>query len=124
MPENVESSKKGATPVFVLGAFAAFAVLLSLFQWWRGGPPADERAALRTANTAETKKAQDELLAKMGLADKDKTAALFAKVAGELKKKAPAVSKMVVPGSPTQLKQAAAASPAPAPAAPAAPKPN
>lgn len=127
MPENTESSNRGATLTFVLGAFATFAVLLSLFQWWRGGPPPDERAALRLANTAEVSKAQDALLDKMGLKDKAKSAALFEKVAADLKRKPPVVSKMVVPGSPTQLKQAAAA-PAAAPAAPvpapAAPKPN
>lgn len=124
MPENTDSSNRGATPTFVLGAFAAFAVLLSLIQWWRGGPPPDERAALRLANTAEVTKAQDELLDRMGLKDKAKSAALYEKVAADLKKKPPVVSKMVVPGSPTQLKQAAPAPAAPAPAAPASAVPK
>ena len=117
-PETSTSTPagKGATFTFVLGAFAAFAVLLSLFQASMGGTPADPRAAERAANTAEIQKAQNELIGKMGISDKAKAAALFAKTAEALKAKAPAASKTVVPGSPTQLKM-------PPPAAPAAPAP-
>ena len=50
---------KGATFTFVLGAFAAFAVLLSLFQAWKGEAPSDPRAADRLAFTAEIQKAQN-----------------------------------------------------------------
>ena len=120
-PTSPASRGKGATFTYVLGAFAVFAVAHSLIQAWQGSTPVDERAALRTANTAEIKKAQGELIAKMGLDDKAKSAALFEKTAAALKAKAPAASKTVVPGSPTQLK--AVPAPAPAPAAAPAPAP-
>lgn len=109
------SRGKGATFTYVLGAFAVFAIALSLIQSWKGSAPADERAALRAANTAEIKKSQDELVAKMGLDDKAKASATFEKTAAALKSKTPAASKMMVPGSATQLKSL----PPPAPAAPA-----
>lgn len=114
---------KGATFTYVLGAFAVFAVALSLLQSWKGQTPVDDRAELRAANTAEIKKAQGELIAKMGLDDKAKAAATFEKTAAALKGKSPAASKMVVPGSPTQLKAAPAPAPAPAAAPAAAPAP-
>ena len=117
------STGKGATFTFVLGAFAAFAVLLSLLQAWTGGVPEDPRAAERIANTAEIQKAQTELISKMGISDKAKAAVLFAKTADALKAKAPAPSKMVVPGSPTQLKMAPPAAPAAVPVVPATPAP-
>jgi hypothetical protein len=122
-PETSTSTPagKGATFTFVLGAFAAFAVLLSLFQAWKGETPSDPRAADRLAFAAEIQKAQNELIGKMGISDKAKAAALFAKTAETLKAKAPAASKTVVPGSPTQLKMAPPAAPAAAHAAPATP---
>lgn len=124
-PETTTSNSpgKGASFTFVLGAFAVFAVLLSLFQAWKGGAPTDPRADERTANTAEIQKAQSELIGKMGISDKAKAAALFAKTAEALKARAPAPSKTVVPGSPTQLKMIPPPAPAAAPAAPAAPIP-
>ncbi len=113
---------KGATFTFVLGAFAFFAVLLALAQATRRQTPDDPRAADRIAYAAEIRKAQNELLGKMGISDKAKATELFAKTAGALKSKAPAASKTVVPGSPTQLKMAPPAAPAPASgAAPAVP---
>lgn len=103
----------------MLAVFALFAVVLSFLQAWKGDAPPDSRAEARLANTAEIKKAQGELIAKMGLDDQGKAAALFEKTAAALKSKAPAASKTVVPGSPTQLKMAPPAAPAPAPVAPA-----
>lgn len=117
-------SKAGSTFLWVLGAFASFAVLFYLIQVVFVRPGAeDPRAPERLANKEEITKAQNELIAKMGLTDPAKKAALFAKTAESLKAKAPAVSTQVVPGSPTQLKQAAAPAAAPAPAAPAATPP-
>ena len=114
------STGKGATFAYVLGAFAVFAVLLALLQAWQGGEPTDPRADVRTANTAEIRKAQNELIDKMGISDKAKAAALFSKTAEALKTKSPAASKTVIPGSPTQLKMAPPAPPAAIPVAPAA----
>ena len=113
-------SGKGATFTYLLGVFAFFAVLLSLLQSWFGQRESiDPRADLRKTNTAEIQKAQDELTARMGLADKAKSAALYARTAGSLKAKTAGPSAVMVPGSPTQLKMAPpaaapAASPAPA----------
>ena len=121
-PEN--TSKAGATFLWVLGAFASFAVLFLVIQTLgaRRGE-VDPRAPERLANTAEIAKAQTELIAKMGLNDAAKKDAVFTKALEVIQARKPAVSTQVVPGSPTQLKQAAAAAvPAPAPAAaPAAP---
>ena len=56
-----------------------------------------------------------DLLAKMGLKDDAKRSALFDATLQRLAQRKPASSTQVVPGSPTQLKQAAAAAPAAAP---------
>ncbi len=117
------TSKSGATFLWVLGAFASFAVLFLVIQTL-GGRQAevDPRAPERLANTAEITKAQTEHIAKMGLNDAAKKDALFTKALEVIQSRKPAVSTQVVPGSPTQLKQAAAAAVVPAPAAaPAAP---
>ena len=117
------TSKSGATFLWVLGAFASFAVLFLVIQTLgakRG--EVDPRAPERLANTAEITKAQTELVTKMGLNDAAKKDALFTKALEVIQSRKPAVSTQVVPGSPTQLKQAAAAAAVPAPAvAPAAP---
>lgn len=112
-------SKTGATFLWILGSFAAFAVLLSIFQAVGGAKLEDPRAGFRLENRMEVQKAQEELISKMGLTDPAKAAGLIAQTAEALKAKKPAASAMVVPGSPTQLKQAASA----ASAAPAAPAP-
>lgn len=120
VPTSPAQSGKGATFTYLLGVFAVFAVLLSLFQSWFGQRESiDPRADLRKANTAEIEKAQGQLTAQMGLTDRAKSTALFAKTAESLKGKAVGPSAVVVPGSPTQLKMvppaaAPAASPAPA----------
>lgn len=108
---------KGASFTFLLGTFAVFAVLLSVFQSFNGEKPEDPRAADRKQFTAEIRDAQKVIMEKTGLTDKAKAAGIYAKTADALKAKAPAASKMVIPGSPTQLK----ALPAPAAPAPAAP---
>jgi len=114
-------SKSGSTFLWVLAAFASFAVLFLAIQTLTAKQGAvDPRAPERTANTAEIVKAQTELVAKMGLNDTTKKEALFVKTLEMLETRKPIVSTQVVPGSPTQLKQAAAAA-VPAPLAPTAP---
>lgn len=126
MSQSEQSKKAGATFLWVLGAFAGFAVLFSIIQAASGSKLGfDPRAEERTANTAEILKAQNENLAKIGLSDAAKKKAVYDKALTALAAKKPAASTQVVPGSPTQLKQAAAAAapaPAQAPAAPAQPK--
>lgn len=110
---------RGATFSFVLGTFAAFAVLLSVIQAFNGKKVEDPRAADRLAFTAEIVKGQKDIIAKAGLNDAAKLKVVYEQTASNLKSKVPAVSKMVIPGSQTQLK--AVAAPAAAPVAPAAP---
>lgn len=127
MSTTASSSKAGATFLWVLGAFAFFAVLFYVIQGLFVHPGAvDPRAPERLANKEEIVKAQSEIIAKMGLNDTAKKSALFDKAVESIKTKPVAASTQVVPGSPTQLKQAAAPAaeaPAPAPAAPAATPP-
>lgn len=111
-------SKSGSSFFWVLAAFASFAVLFMILQTLGAKQgEVDPRAPERAANTAEIVKAQTELVAKMGMNDAAKKQAVFDKTLGVLASRKPSTSTQVVPGSPTQLKQAAA----PAPAAPAAP---
>lgn len=121
MSQPDQPKKAGATFVWVLGAFAGFAVLFILIQAITDSKQGfDPREQERRDNTAEILKAQTENIAKLGLNDEAKKNAVFTKTLAELGTKKPGVSTQVVPGSPTQLKQAAAAAPAPAAAAPAA----
>lgn len=129
MSQPEQPKKAGTTFLWVLGAFAGFAVLFSILQAVGGSQSAqDPRAEERAAFTAEILKAQADNLAKIGFNDAAKRKAAFEKTLTALAAKKPAVSSQVVPGSPTQLKQQAAtaasqapaAAPAPAPAAPAA----
>ena len=120
MSQPDPSKKAGATFVWVLGAFAGFAVLFVLIQALTDSKQGfDPREQERRDNTAEILKAQSESIAKLGLNDPAKKKAVFEKTLAALAAKKPGVSTQVVPGSPTQLKQAAASAPAPAPAAPA-----
>lgn len=126
MSQSEQPKKAGSSFLWVLGAFAGFAVLFSLIQAANGSKLGfDPRAEERLANTAEINKAQNENMAKIGMADAAKKKAVFEKTLSIIGGKKPAVSTQVVPGSPTQLKQAAAAAaPVPAPtAAPSAPAP-
>lgn len=119
MSQSEQPKKAGATFLWVLGAFAGFAVLFTIIQSVNGSKLGhDPRESERAANTVEILKAQNENLGKIGLSDAAKKKAIFEKTLSSLAAKKPAVSTQVVPGSPTQLKQAAAT--APAPAAPAA----
>lgn len=121
MSQPEQTQKAGATFLWVLGAFAGFAVLFSILQS-TASTPEDPRIAERLAAKEEITKLQDANLTAMGLKDAAKKAEAFNKALATLKAKPVGASTQVVPGSPTQLKQAAAAAPAPAPAAaPAAP---
>ncbi len=129
MSQSEQPKKAGATFLWVLGAFAGFAVLFTLIVASADSKLGDDpRAPERLSNTAEIVKAQNENLAKLGFSDAVKKKAVFDTTVAQLGAKKPTVSTQVVPGSPTQLKQAAAAAPAPAaapatsPAAPAPPK--
>ncbi len=125
MSQPDQPKKAGATFVWVLGAFAGFAMLFIIIQSITDSKQGfDPREQERRANTAEILKAQTENIAKLGLNDEAKKNAVFTKTLTELGAKKTGVSTQVVPGSPTQLKQAAAAAPAPAAAAPAAPAPS
>jgi hypothetical protein len=124
MSQSEQPKKVGATFLWVLGAFAGFAVLFSVIQALSGSKLGeDPRAPERAANTAEIVKVQNENIAKIGLSDAAKKKAVFEKILTASAAKKPVVSTQVVPGSPTQLKQAVAAAPAPAAPAPAAPAP-
>lgn len=124
MSSTAPSSKAGATFLWVLGAFLSFAVLYFVIQSLFAHPgDEDPRASVRLENKEEILKAQDELIAKMGLSDPAKKASIFTKTIESLKAKPAAASSQVVPGSPTQLKQAAAPAPEAAPAAPVTPPP-
>ncbi|MEN3940406.1 hypothetical protein WJU23_03860 [Prosthecobacter sp. SYSU 5D2] len=131
MSSTATPSKAGATFLWVLAAFASFAVLFYLIQSLFATQGAeDPRIPERLANKEEITKAQNEIIAKMGLNDSSKKAAIFAKTLEGLKARPEGVSTQVVPGSPTQLRLAAEPAPAaiaPAPAgtaAPAAPAPT
>jgi len=127
MSQPEPSKKAGATFLWVLGAFAGFAVLFTLIQAFNESKQGfDPREQERRDNTAEILKAQSENIAKLGLNNPAKKQEVFASTLKALAAKPTGVSTQVVPGSPTQLKQAAASAPAPAapaPAAPAAPAP-
>lgn len=122
MSQPEQPKKAGATFLWVLGAFAGFAVLFTLIQSGVDSKLGeDPRAQERAANTAEITKAQNENMAKIGMNDAATQKAVYGKALSALGAKKPAASTQLVPGSPTQLKQAAAAAPAAAPTAPAAP---
>ncbi len=122
MSQPDQTKKAGATFTWVLGAFAGFAVLFIALQAFSDSKQGfDPRAQERSDNTAEILAAQTKSIAALGFNDAEKKQAVFEKTVTELAAKKSGVSTQVVPGSPTQLKQAAAsAAPAPA-AAPAAP---
>ncbi|MCE9519640.1 MAG: hypothetical protein K8R87_08830 [Verrucomicrobia bacterium] len=95
----------------VIAAFASFAVIAALLQIFFGGKPADPRSKVRLDNKEEVAKAQLDLLKKSGLADN--ADAVIAKAVEQIGLRKLEASKVVVPGSPTAIKQSA---PAPTPA--------
>ncbi|WP_395749509.1 hypothetical protein [Prosthecobacter sp.] len=130
MSQPDQPKKAGATFTWVLGAFAGFAVLFILIQAVSDSKQGfDPREQERHNNTAEILAAQAKNISSLGLSDPENKKKVFKDAFDDIaKKRSETASKQVVPGSPTQLKQAAAApAPAPAPAAggtpPAAPAP-
>lgn len=112
------SNRTGVGILTLLGSFAGFAVLFYLVQLAFGGSGQveDPRSPERLTIKAEIAKAQSELLGKMGLTDEKRRQAVFEKTVATLQAKKPVKSGVVVPGSPTQLKQMAAEAPATTPA--------
>ncbi len=123
--DSPSASRSAPGFVWVLGFLALFAVLSMAAQAWFGHnrgtfeqePFIDSREGDRLANLNDVKAAQLANVKKMGL-EAGASQERLAKSLETLKTLKPGTSTMVVPGSPTQLKQAAAA-PAPAAAAPA-----
>ncbi len=122
MSTSETSSKSSASFLWVSGAFVGFAALFFIVQALFGkAPVTDPRSPDRLAIKGEVLAEQNALIAKMGLDDEAKRAAIFAKAAAELKSRKATKSAFLVPGSPTQLKQMAeGAAPPPADGAPAA----
>lgn len=102
--------------VGMLAAFASFAVVSAVLQWSAGGKPADPTSEVRIKNRDTIRTEQDALLKKSGILEN--ADAVIAKSVEQIKQRKAGETKIVVPGSPTAVKQAAAA-PAPAAAAPA-----
>ena len=122
MSTSETPSKSSASFLWVSGAFVGFAALFFIVQALFGkAPVTDPRSPDRLAIKGEVLAEQNALIAKMGLNDEGKRAAIFSKAAAELRSRKPAKSAFLVPGSPTQLKQMAeGAAPPPADGAPAA----
>jgi hypothetical protein len=114
------SSHKAPGLVWILGAFAGFAVLTALAQNFYGNEVSDPAAEGRLANKKEIVEAQLPLVEKMKLVQGKSIVTLAAAIPAVQALK-PEVSTVPVPGSPTQLKQAAAVPPAPIAPAAAAP---
>lgn len=121
MSTSETPSKSSASFLWVSGAFVGFAALFFIVQALFGkAPVTDPRSPDRLAIKGEIQAEQNALIAKMGLNDEAKRAAIFAKAAAELKNRKATKSAFLVPGSPTQLKQMAeGAAPPPADGAPA-----
>ena len=116
------SSDSSTTPrrapglLWILAALLCFAALSFVLQGVFGqARTADPRGEDRAKNLEDVKTAQAANVKKMGL-EAGSSTDRFAKTLEVLKTQAAATSKMVVPGSPTQLKQSAAPAAAPAPA--------
>jgi len=108
---------------WLLTVFLGFAALAAVLNALFAGERPTPRNSVREANTAAIKEAQDKILEKLGLLP-GKSAAALAKGLALVQAAKPTTSTVAVPGSPTQLKQAAqSAAPAPAPATPAATAP-
>ncbi len=103
--------------VGVLAAFASFALVAAILQNIAGGKSADPYADERLKKKQDVAAEQAALLQKYGLASN--ADAVIANAVTQITGRKVEASTTVVAGSPTALKQAAAA-----PAAPVAPAPN
>ena len=115
------ASKPAPGFLWLLTAFLGFAALAVVLNAIFSGVRPNPRDEVRAANTAAIKEAQDKNLEKLGLLP-GKSAAALAKGLALVQSAKPTTSTMAVPGSPTQLKQAAQSA-APAPASIPAPAP-
>ena len=116
-PQQTSSSLSLFLGVF--GALASFGVVTWVIQEFSRENPSAELDTARQEKKMEIAKAQDELMAKYGLSGN--ADAVFLKASEQIKARKLGATPVIVPGTPTALKQAAAA-PAPAkPGTPAAP---
>jgi hypothetical protein len=123
MPSDSTTIQQRRAPgiLWILAVLLSFAVLAFLAQGFFGQERVtDPRVDERLANLSEIRAAQAASVKKMGL-ETGASAERLAKSLEQLKTLKPGTSTMVVPGSPTQLKQSAAPAAAPAPAPAAAP---
>jgi hypothetical protein len=109
----MSSASTNRAPGFfwILAVFATFATTAALLNWFGEQERPNPRDAERAALAAEIKKGHQDSLKQMGLVSGNSTGTLAA-VLPKLQAMTPSKSAMLVPGSPTQLKQAAAAAPA------------
>ena len=115
MSATTPSSRGLSVVLSVLGTFIGFAVVTVLLQKGVGGKPSDPGSAERLLKKQTVAAEQAALVEKYGL---NASGDLFTKASDQIKARKVSTSTAVVPGSPTALKQAAAA-PAPAPTSPA-----
>ena len=113
MSANNTSSSRLSVALGVFGALAGFAVVTVLFQWSAGGKPIDPSVAERLKKKETVAGEQAALIEKYGMESSAKADAVFGKVGDQLKARKVAASSVVVPGSPTAIKQAPVAAPAP-----------
>jgi hypothetical protein len=113
MSDSTHTTHHAPGFVWILAAFAAFGVLTTLLQSRFGNVISDPAAAGRLATKEEVLAAQTTMVAKMNLVQ-GKSSEALSKAVDTIKAMKPKTSTMLVPGSPTQLKQAAAAPAAPA----------
>ena len=120
MSDTPSTPKPAPGFLWFVAVFLGFGILAALLTAG-SGPRSNPRDTVRATEAGAVREEQNANLAKMGL-EKGKSKERLAKAAEALKAlPPPAPSKQVVPGSPTQMKQAAAAPAAPAlaPTAPA-----
>ena len=111
------SSRPLSIFVGVLAAFASFALIAAILQLFAGGKPVDPLSAERLKKKSDIAAEQNALIEKYGL--KSNAEVVIANAVTQIKSRKVEATTAVVPGSPTAIKQAAAAPAAPAPAAPA-----
>lgn len=114
MSANSSTSTNRPLSIFVgvLAAFASFALIAAILQAVAGGKPDDPLSVERLEKKADVAAEQDALIEKYGL--KTNADSVFANAATQIQSRKVEATTVVVPGSPTAIKQAAAA-PAPAP---------
>jgi hypothetical protein len=117
MSDTPSTPKPAPGFLWFVAVFLGFGILAALLTAG-SGPRSNPRDTVRATEAGAVREEQNANLAKMGL-EKGKSKERLAKAVEDLKAlPAPAPSKQVVPGSATQMKQAASA-PAQAAAAPA-----